>query len=228
MTREFFLRGGGRNNHGIFCQTGLSRKEVQVYDVLADPILKSGGAFTPVLTGGGTDGKSRIVPSAAEIFRARHPIQIVPLRSMRTSSSRLLLSAAAILAGLTPACHREEAAFTELDLNHNHKLSLSELQAAVVTGLFNTYDADKDGVITKEEWRKKDPGGDGNFMRQRDLNRDGRITREEALVFTKRQGFCLDVLGQADRNGNGTIERKEAAVWISDHPEVLERMKLGN
>ncbi len=144
------------------------------------------------------------------------------------TSFRFMFPAAAVLSGFAPACHREDKAFTELDLNQNHRLSLSELQAAAVAGVFNTYDADHDNLITRAEWRKKDPGGDGLFMRQRDLNRDGRITREEALTFTKRQGFCHDVLGQADRNGNGTIERREAAVWIADHPEVLKRMKLGD
>ena len=136
--------------------------------------------------------------------------------------------AAAVLAGLLPACVREEKAFTELDLNHDHRLSLSELQEAVATGVFNTYDADHDGVITKAEWRKKDPAGDGSFMRQRDLNHDGQLTREEVRLYARRQGFCHDVLGQADRNGNGTIDVREAKIWIADHPEVLERMKLGN
>jgi hypothetical protein len=141
---------------------------------------------------------------------------------------RLMPLTAAVLAGLLPACVREEKAFTELDLNHDHRLSLSELQDAVATGVFNTYDANRDGVITKAEWRKKDPAGDGSFMRQRDLNRDGRLTRDEVSLYARRQGFCHDVLSQADRNGNGTIDAREAKIWIDDHPEVLERMKLGN
>lgn len=147
---------------------------------------------------------------------------------MRASSRFMLFTAAAAVTGLVPACHRDDKTFSELDLDGNHKISLSEIQAAAVGGVFNNYDADGDGVITKAEWRKKDPGGDGTFFRQRDLNRDGKITREEALVFVRRQGFCHDVLGQADRNNNGTIDRREAAVWISDHPEILQRMKLGN
>lgn len=147
---------------------------------------------------------------------------------MRAPLRFMLLTATAAATGFLTGCHKDDATFKELDLNGNHKISLSEIQEAAVTGVFNTYDADRDGVITKAEWRKKDPAGDGSFMRQRDLNRDGKITREEALTFVKRQGFCHDVLGQADRNNNGTIDRKEAAVWIADHPEVLERMKLGN
>ena len=130
---------------------------------------------------------------------------------------------AILLPLLLPSCRkREDQIFVELDTNHNHKLSLSELEEAVVTGLFHTYDTDNDNIITRAEWKKQDPGGDGKFMRQRDLNRDGHITREEALTFTKRQGFCQDVMGQADRNGNGTIDAREAGVWAADHPEVRE------
>lgn len=142
--------------------------------------------------------------------------------------SRLMFFAAAVASLFFPACRKESQVFTNLDLDGNHRLTLSEIESAVVTGLFNTYDGNHDDVITLAEWRQQDPAGDGNFMRQRDLNRDGRITREEAKIHAHRQGFCYDVLHQADRNGNGTIDRREAGVWVSDHPEVLERMNLGN
>lgn len=145
-----------------------------------------------------------------------------------TVPSRCMLSTAAVVILFFPACRKESKVFTDLDLDRNHRLTLSEIEAAVVTGLFNTYDGDYDGVITLAEWRKLDPAGDGNFMRQRDLNHDGRITREEAKTHAHRQGFCYDVLHQADRNGNGSLDRREAAVWVSDHPEVLARMNLAN
>jgi len=126
------------------------------------------------------------------------------------------------------ACREKDSLFTTLDTNGDHKLSLTELENGVADGLFKTYDADHDGVISTAEWRKQDPGGDGTFMRQRDGNGDGRITRAEALASIHRRGFCKEVLQQSDSNNNGVTDPAEAKIWVSDHPEIIERLRLGD
>ncbi len=132
-----------------------------------------------------------------------------------------------LLSSLT-ACREKDSLFTTLDLNRNHRISLTELEQGVTDGLFKTYDADRDDIITTSEWRKLDPAGDGSFMRQRDGNRDGRITRPEAMASMRRRGFCRELLQETDTNNNGAIDPKEAHIWASDHPEIIERLRLGD
>jgi hypothetical protein len=57
---------------------------------------------------------------------------------------------------------------------------------------------------------------------------DAIITRAEALASIHRRGFCQDIIQQSDRNHDGTLELAEAKVWISDHPEILERLRIGD
>lgn len=139
----------------------------------------------------------------------------------------LTLGAGVLVSGLA-GCREKDPLFTTLDLNGNGRLSLTELEEGVTTGLFKTYDTDHDGIISTAEWRKLDPAGDGSFLRQRDGNHDGRITRPEALASLRRRGFCREVLDEADTNNNGVIDPKEARIWVSDHPEIIDRLKLGD
>jgi outer membrane biogenesis lipoprotein LolB len=134
----------------------------------------------------------------------------------------------ALAASFLSGCREKDTLFTTLDLNQDRKLSLSELEAGVADGFFKTYDADKDGVVTTAEWRKLDPAGDPIFMKQRDGNGDGKITRKEALAAIHRRGFCREVLQDSDYNNNGVIDPAEAKVWASDHPEIIERLKIGD
>jgi EF hand len=126
------------------------------------------------------------------------------------------------------ACRDEPDLFRTLDVDQDQGIALAELEQGIAGGLFKTYDADRDGVITTAEWRRLDPEGDPVFMRQRDGNRDGRITRDEALKSIRRRPFSRQVFQQADRNRNGSIEPAEAEVWFADHPEIIERLKIGD
>lgn len=126
------------------------------------------------------------------------------------------------------ACREETSLFATLDTNTDNKISLTELEQLVADGLFKTYDADHDGAVTVAEWRKLDPAGDPVFMKQRDGNQDGRITPAEALASIHRRGFCREILLQTDRNNNQVIDPAEAAIWVSDHPEIIERLKIGD
>ena len=134
-----------------------------------------------------------------------------------------------ILPGLfIVSCREKDTLFATLDTNEDRKISQSELEQAVSDGLFKTYDADHDGKITTAEWRKLDPAGDTVFMKQRDADRDGSITRPEALASIHRRGFCREILLQTDRNNNGMIDPAEARIWAADHPEIIERLKIGD
>ena len=128
---------------------------------------------------------------------------------------------------LLGSCREKENLFATLDTNRDRKISQSELEAAVTDGLFKTYDADHDAMITTAEWRRLDPDGDPVFMKQRDSNGDGRITRPEALACIHRRGFCREILLQTDRNNNNMIDPAEARIWVSDHPEIIERLNIG-
>ncbi len=67
--------------------------------------------------------------------------------------SLLILTACSSLTG----CRDEPSVFNRLDANQDHRLSLTELEQGVTAGLFKTYDADQDRIITTIEWRKLDP-----------------------------------------------------------------------
>jgi hypothetical protein len=138
--------------------------------------------------------------------------------------SLLILTACSSLTG----CRDEPSVFNGLDANQDHRLSLTELEQGVTAGLFKTYDADQDRIITTIEWRKLDPDGDPIFMHQRDDNRDGRITPEEALSSVHRRGFCRDLLNKTDTNQDGVVDSAEAGRWASDHPEIIDRLHIGD
>ena len=148
---------------------------------------------------------------------------MIPLLLLRAFRPALLLSGL-----LLTSCREEKSLFATLDTNSDRKISLTELEQAVADGLFKTYDADADSRITTAEWRRLDPDGDPVFMKQRDGNKDGHITRPEALASIHRRGFCREILLQADRNNNHMIDPAEASVWVSDHPEIIERLKIGD
>lgn len=133
-----------------------------------------------------------------------------------------------LLASFLSGCREKDTLFISLDVNKDRRLSLSELENGVADGFFKTYDANQDGMVSTAEWRKLDPAGDPVFMKQRDPNRDGKITRKEALAAIHRRGFCREVLQDADRNNNGFVDPPEARLWASDHPEIIERLKIGD
>ena len=136
---------------------------------------------------------------------------------------------ALLLSGfLLPSCREKGDFFAALDVNGDQRISRAELEEAVAAGLFKTYDADHDNKITMQEWRKLDPAGEPIFVKQRDGNGDGVITRPEALASIHRRGFCQEILLQTDRNQNNVIDPKEARLWASDHPEIIERLQLGD
>ena len=137
------------------------------------------------------------------------------------------LSVILLPALILTTCRDEADLFRSLDLNHDRKIALTELEQGIAGGLFKTYDANKDGIITTAEWRRLDPAGEPAFMQQKDGNHDGRITMEEALASIRRRPFSREVFQQADHNRNGSIELAEAKVWFADHPEVIERLNIG-
>lgn len=144
------------------------------------------------------------------------------IKSMKSISCLLLT------AFLLTSCREEADLFHSLDANHDHRIVLAELEQGIAGGLFKTYDANRDGVISTAEWRRRDPEGEPVFMQQRDGNGDGRITREEALASIRRRPFTRQLLQQADHNRSGAIEQAEAEIWFADHPEVIERVKIGD
>lgn len=135
-----------------------------------------------------------------------------------------VLSAAAVLAS---SCHTPKKIFPKIDRNGNHRLSLTEIERAVADGFFTIYDADGNDVVTRAEWRRKDPAGEVSFFKSRDGNRDGSITKPEVMDFVRGRGFSKELFDAVDRNGDGKVSEQEAAAWMADHPELLERLKIG-
>ncbi|MDB6069776.1 MAG: EF-hand domain pair [Verrucomicrobiales bacterium] len=144
-----------------------------------------------------------------------------PLRSF------LPLTALAVVCFSANACHNPKKLFPKIDRNGNHRLSLTEIDRAVADGFFHIYDANHDEIVTRQEWRRKDPAGEPSFYKSRDGNGDGKITKPELMDCIRDRGFSKELFNDVDRNGDGKVSEKEAAAWMADHPELLGRLKIG-
>lgn len=98
--------------------------------------------------------------------------------------------------------------FDLADANHDGKLSRNEASDFLVNEIFNSRDANHDGKLTKQEWTGGDPAR-GTDFKKRDANHDAVVTREEAIKYGRSHGIANKIMKEADKNGDGKLDRKE-------------------
>ena len=117
----------------------------------------------------------------------------------------LALAAAFVSAGCQTAGDR----FAKADKNKDGKLTSDEASDYVVISVFESLDANKDGVLALSECAVEGAPATVKDFQKRDLNKDGKVTREEAIQYGRTKGNVKKAFPQADKNKDGYLTRKE-------------------
>jgi Ca2+-binding EF-hand superfamily protein len=126
--------------------------------------------------------------------------------------------ALAISLGLSPAAHAQTAAeqqsyqqrmrllFERLDRNNDQRLQRQEVQGQpYLERHFDRLDSRKRGYLGPDDLTPTQTSRAKRFFEQADRNGDGSIDRREAEAYSWLQRH----FGQADRNGDGRVDRQE-------------------
>ena len=125
-----------------------------------------------------------------------------------------LFTACALGACNTPETSTEDR-FALADANGDDKLSRKEASDAVVRGVFEKYDSNRDGKLTFAEWKVNDTTADEKLFAERDSDRDGHLTLAESQASADRQNVFGDTFKNGDTDGDGLLSRDEAAALES-------------
>ena len=121
---------------------------------------------------------------------------------------------AGVLSMLLAACQtttREPEAFATIDTDRDGRLSVEEVETHGFRQIFNRLDKNNDEVITQDDLQD----GSDKVMRDRDLNRDGKVTREEYATVGRRLGIVKKFYMAADADGDGYVTRAEQQNYSS-------------
>ena len=141
---------------------------------------------------------------------------------MKTSISLLAAVSLAALPGCMTTAERNEhrvaggatPIFQKLDTNNDGKVTYAEFDAGFVAAIFDTYNLNGTGAITKTEWNEVEKAHQDEAaatFRALDLNHDGKITREELNTHGKRRDATVRRLFNAiDKNHDGVLTLEEA------------------
>lgn len=131
--------------------------------------------------------------------------------------SALILAAASLSSCQTAAPNR----FDTADVNKDGKLSAGEVSDFYVVSVFDTRDGNKDDRMTLEEWVVAgDKMQTANFKR-RDANKDGVVTKAEAVSYARKHDSLKAVFTEADTNKDGSVSREEARAFYGKNEGPL-------
>jgi hypothetical protein len=105
-------------------------------------------------------------------------------------------------------------AFSRADASHDGKLSREETGDYLVYVAFEARDKDHDDRLTRDEWVQGDSSQVPAFD-ERDGNRDGVVTLEEAVEYGRRGGAGLSLMRKADTNRDGKLDRAELQAYYA-------------
>ena len=101
------------------------------------------------------------------------------------------------------------------DANHDKMLSLDEANAYLVGDFFGALDKNKDGKLTKAEALAAKDASQAEAFRSRDANADGVVTMAEALAYGKKKGLAADLMRGADKNKDNKLSFEEIKAYYA-------------
>lgn len=133
-----------------------------------------------------------------------------------------LLSALALTVATLSSCQTASPSrFDAADTDKDGKLSAGEVSDFYVSSIFDSRDGDNDGKMTLTEWViDGDKVQTANF-KKRDANKDGTVTKAEALSYARKHESLKQVFTEADTNKDGTVSREEAKAFYGKHEGPL-------
>ena len=106
--------------------------------------------------------------------------------------------------------------FDRADLNKDGKLSLDETNEYLVLGIFDALDKNHDGKLTYSECVVEGAPATVKWFKLRDANKDGVITKQEALDYGRTSGLAKKTFPKIDKNKDGYLSRQEVLVFYGD------------
>jgi Ca2+-binding EF-hand superfamily protein len=109
-----------------------------------------------------------------------------------------------------------EEKFKRYDLNGDQKVSSDEYNEVATRITFLAFDVNEDGGVTLGEWQSLEGQEcEPAHFKVHDLNKDGKVSLEEALASShKRKSFSKDFPG-IDTNRDGFVDLPEAKAFAA-------------
>ena len=100
--------------------------------------------------------------------------------------------------------------FEKADLDHNGQITQAEAGVYIAGNLFDGMDVNHDGRIASAEWNAGGNSMTAQNFHKADQNKDGVVTEDELKVAAIRSKQMRDFMAGADKNRDGGISKQEA------------------
>ena len=105
--------------------------------------------------------------------------------------------------------------FEQADANSDRLLSVVEAGNYVASNLFDSLDKDKDGRLSSKEWNAGGSMMTAQNFRKADVNSDSLVTEAELRTAAIRSKQMGDFMAGADANRDGGISKEEAMAYYA-------------
>lgn len=129
--------------------------------------------------------------------------------------NKSLLLTVVALALLAAGCRTtgSQDRFAKADANKDGKLTSDEASDYLVIGVFESLDKNKDGKLALSECAVEGAPATVKNFRKRDLNKDGYVTRQEAVAYARKHGLVQKEFAIADKNHDGYLTYAEVIAF---------------
>src|SRR5690349_15387046 len=108
--------------------------------------------------------------------------------------SFLLPASVALCFAVTACQNTQPDRFVANDTNRDGQLSRDEVNSYIVTGVFEGRDANGDKQMTLAEWGANVDEAQTKAFHDRDANRDGIVTYDEARAYGRKKGMANQLM----------------------------------